>query len=162
MPKKAEISLALNGIEEVYSSFDDRPQGERDLSRNLLNELMEKAGGKVEISTVEFRIKKKFNEKERETAIKRLCGHFSKEEERGRKMQWVHRFNGTAYVILGGVLLTAQSRTDFGQAANILLFPAGWFLIFLGAEHVIADWKLRPMQRTLRKLKTARVLISKS
>ncbi len=160
--KTARIKLALKGIEDFYSDFDDRPKRERELSRNLLEELMEKAGNEEEVSAVEFRIKKKFGEQERKIAAKRLGEHFSKEEERVQKEQMAHRLRGTAYVALGGALLVLQGKTSLGGSINILLLPAGWFLIFLGAEHIIADWKLRPIHKTLRKLKTTRMLILKS
>jgi hypothetical protein len=163
--KTARISLVLENIEDFYSSFDDRPNRERDLSRNLLEELMKRARehGEGELE-VEFRVRKKPNKAIVDTAKKRLAEHFSNEEKRVCGEQWLNRLNGGAYVVLGGALLVVQKRlfTTGQDTVGVLLLLAGWFALFLGVEFIIADWKLHPIQKALKKLKNAVLLFSKS
>ncbi|MFH0817661.1 MAG: hypothetical protein V1909_03435 [Candidatus Micrarchaeota archaeon] len=154
---KGTIKLTVSEIADIYSKFDDRPHSERDLSGNFINELMSRAEEEGEFGKIEIKVKKKTKKTELETAKKRVSDYFSKREEKFWREQWINRFKGTAFVVLGGVLLTAQTKVYAGNKdlAGLLVLPAGWLSLFLGAEYIFADWRIHPGHKAARKLKAA-------
>ncbi len=162
MPRAERITLAADSIGNLFSKFDDRPISKRDLSGDFISELTRKAYEAGEFKEVEIRVKKKTKKAELGIVKERIGSYFFQHEERLRKEQWAHRFQGTAYVVLGGALLTAQAKvySEGYGLVSLLLLPAGWLALFLGAEFIVADWRLGPEYRAAKKLKEAGYTVS--
>jgi len=118
---------------------------------------MLKAEDAREFEEMEIKVKKKASKAELENAKQRLAAHFSELELAIKRKRWANRFQGTAYVALGGLLLTAyvKMHSAGGDLFSAMLLPAGWLSLFLGAEFIMADWRFRPEHNTLKRIKDA-------
>ncbi|MFH1470677.1 MAG: hypothetical protein ABIF01_02930 [Candidatus Micrarchaeota archaeon] len=118
---------------------------------------MLKAEEAREFEEMEIKVKKKASKAELEGAKQRITAHFSELERSVKRKRWANRFQGTAYVALGGLLLTAYVKmySVGGDLFSAMLLPAGWLSLFLGAEFVMADWRLKPEHNALKKMKDA-------
>ncbi len=152
--EKATVRLSLENLSGAFSMFDDRPYSGRDLSSSFALELMKKAEEAGEFKEVDIRLKKKAGKKELGSAKARFAEHFKQFEAKISRERWVNRFQGTAFVILGGALLVARNKvySEGFDIIGLLLLPAGWLALFLGAEFIVADWKLGPGHKAAKML----------
>ena len=155
--KTGGIKLSLDSLSAAFSMFDDLPYSERELSDSFAIELMKKAEEAGEFEEVGIRVKKKAAKKDLEEAKKRFAEHFMQSEAKIRQERWMNRLQGTAFVILGGALLVARNSvySEGFDIVGLLLLPAGWLALFLGAEFIVADWRLGPGQKAAKKLREA-------
>lgn len=139
----SEISLWLEGYDDLFSGFDPRPYSHRALSNDFLSETKKASIDKDYKLDLELLIpKNKRNKHQEEVITKRLKEHFNKhhnliKKEKGKKVAW-----GLSLAVLGIllmftatlVLFTYNNNTLFVSFLIILLEPAGWFIFWKGGE----------------------------
>ncbi len=145
-----DISIALDGYDDIFSDFDPRKYSEREISSDFLRELetrhMEGAGGKLELRF--YLPKDRRNEKTEEHIIRRLQNYFklkikelSKEDEKRRR-------EGLGFMALGlGVLLVQIYLAEtsvlpvLAPILEVMLVPFGWFAAWVGLERLFERGK---------------------
>ena len=145
LPKIAEISVWLDGYDDLFSDFDPRPHEERAVSEDFLREARtfskEKAAGNFELILL---IPHKLQNVEQETVIiKRLHEFFSSNHDQAHRAINANRRGGAGLAALSLVLLFCAAwlrsiQTDLWLVNFILvvLEPAGWFTIWTGMERL--------------------------
>lgn len=152
----SEISLSLDGYDDLFSDFDPRPSGQRALSEDFLAEAkrasLDKPGGSLKLK---FLVPKNMRKISEESVIKnRLREHFrhhhkllSEESSRITRM-------GFMFAILGIILMFIATLVlfNFGDGnllasfTVVLLEPAGWYLLWEGMNLIIFRAKERKIE----------------
>ena len=134
-----DISIALDSYDDIFSDFDPRPYGERELSSDFLREIdrryMEAKSGKIE---VRFLLPKEARNAEIEEKIKRrLKSHFAVQLRevqealsRARKEALGFILAGTAITFLAGLLYDSFLPTGLVE----VILVAGWFAVWSGLD----------------------------
>ena len=150
--KIAEISLALNSYEDIFSSFDPRRYSERSLSVDFLAESERASRDKEEGTTLdlELLVPKKQRKVHYEKMIKRrLKDHFRKHFEMLLKERRKMFVMGGLFVFFGIIIMFLASVVLFKMGDStlsssfliVLLEPAGWFLFWEGLDILIFEPK---------------------
>lgn len=141
---KAQISILLNGYEDIFSSFDPRPYTHRALSDDFLIEskkaTMDKQGA-LELSFLIPKAKRNF---EHELVIKkRLRDHFGKhavmisnEISRIKRRGILMAFLGVIFILIASFLYSKSSESWFIHFLIVILEPAGWFTAWTGLDEI--------------------------
>lgn len=149
---KSEVSLLLDGYDDIFSSFDPRPHTQRALSVDFLSEAKratrETEGGEFELRLMLPASKRSI---EKENGIrKRLREHFRKHatllegEKKGVFNQGLFFIAfGVIFMFVAAYILFAysSSRNLFGEFLIVLLEPGGWFLFWEGLDLIIFESK---------------------
>lgn len=145
LPKIAEISVWLDGYDDLFSDFDPRPYEERVVSDDFLREAKafgkEKRGGAFElVLLVPHKLQDTAQE---EVIVRRLHEFFSHNHRLAHRAVDANRRSGAAMTALALALLflAAWLRAAHGESflMNFLLVvlePAGWFTIWNGFERL--------------------------
>ena len=145
LPKIAEISVWLDGYDDLFSDFDPRPYEERAVSSDFLQEARtfskEKPAGQFELVLL---VPHKLQDTERETVIiKRLHEFFSANHGQAQTAIAANRRTGTLLTALSLLLLFCAAWLRSVQATRwlinfilVVLEPAGWFTIWTGFERL--------------------------
>lgn len=151
MMDKAEISLILDTYDDIFSSFDPRPYGERALSDDFLKEARNAARGKRNGIELHFLVPEPSRNTKYEDLIRfRLRDHFKKHYKHLREELKKQRKRAAAIVVVGlaiglvdALLLTfGELSTLLQNVVEITLTPASWYAIWNGL-----DWLLvRPSE----------------
>lgn len=150
--REGNISLIIEGYNDLFSDFDPRPYSERAISDDFLQECKRAARDKGE-EELELRIlvpKLARNLKEEWKIKKRLkehfTHHFKKEEIKIKKIKaegvmWF--FLGTIFILALSFLEESSLRGIFIQIIKTILEPAGWFSFWegLGKVFIVAKEK---------------------
>jgi len=141
--KIGNISLLLEGYDDIFSDFDPRPYRERTISDDFLNEAQkvvhEAKSGSLEI---EFLVPKKKRSLKSEKMIKeRLHEHFRlKKHELSQEKEGIRR-RGIILVTSGFILMMVVStvyslpQTNFWlNALRAIMEPGGWFMSWYGLD----------------------------
>lgn len=152
MPKKlllSNISLILDGFDDIFSDFDPRDYSERALSVDFLREAerasKDKVTGKFELNLL---VPSKWRNAAKERIIKqRLKKHFKKHFHRLQADRTHMIRSGVLFTFFGVLCMLAavaifhklQGSTILASFLVVLLEPAGWFLFWEGLNHVIFE-----------------------
>lgn len=164
----SEISLWLDGYDDIFSDFDPRPYSQRSLSDDFVTEAKkftrDKPSGKIELK---FLIPENKRVISYENLIKkRLREHFKKhygiaENERKALIK-----RGLAFTLVGIILMIATSLVAVYMQQGkllvhfliILLEPASWFLFWEGLRLVIFEPKaIKPEYIFYKKMSNAEI-----
>lgn len=143
--KKAEVSLTLDGYDDIFSDFDSRAYNERALSDDFLVEIkkasLSRYPGKVELRFLIPAISR--NLKNEILIQKRLKEHFRKhhtqlrDEIKGlRKKGAVMGLFGAIMIGIAAFLDSLQNTPLWMHIAEVILEPAGWFTGWTGLDQL--------------------------
>jgi len=156
--REGNISLILEGYDDIFSDFDPRSYSERALSDDFLSECRKAARDKNE-REIELRlmVPKEKRDHEEELKIKhRLKNHFHKhfqewegEVRKVKRQGWQWFGLGAICMLIGAYLYTHASSGVFGLTEENFLYhllivmfePAGWFLVWEGMEQILMGAK---------------------
>jgi len=148
--KQSEISLILDTYDDVFSDFDPRPYHERALSDDFLVEAKRAAKDGGENIELRFMIPKALRKTSDEEMIKkRLHEHFRRHHHLLHKEKKQVLRQGFSFIISSIFLLLITTLLVLDYPENnffrsfmiILMEPAGWFLIWEGADLVVFEAK---------------------
>ena len=147
--QKSEVSLWIDHYDDIFSDFDPRPYSQRGLSDDFLIEakkfIKEKASGSFELL---FLVPKAMRKPESENVIrKRLREHFKKHHHLLKQEMVKIKKKGALLTALGMLTMFAAylvSTFEQNMLMNltfIILEPSGWFMAFIGMEHIFYETK---------------------
>ncbi|MEK6969467.1 MAG: hypothetical protein AABW48_03495 [Nanoarchaeota archaeon] len=147
--QKSEVSLWIDHYDDIFSDFDPRPYSQRGLSDDFLIEakkfIKEKASGSFELI---FLVPELMRKPESEGIIKkRLREHFKKHHLLLKHDMVKIKKKGIALAAVGMLLMFAAylvTTVEQNMLMNlifIILEPSGWFLAFIGMEHIFYETK---------------------
>lgn len=140
-----DISIVLDNYDDIFSDFDPRAYGQRELSDDFLKELskryVEDSRGNFE---VRFFIPAYERDMKAEALIKkRLKEHYSREMKNVEKETDAVHNRGIRYIVTGICILLGETfiRLTWGNdivwsIIGVLILPAGWFAIWTGLERI--------------------------
>ncbi|MCU0642339.1 MAG: hypothetical protein MUF61_02050 [archaeon] len=148
---KAEVSLILDSYNEIFSDFDPRPDSQRALSVDFLDEA-KRATREIKPGVFELRflIPAALRRLDKEAVIKkRLKDHFKKhhemlEKERAGVVKKGSLFLvfGFVFMILGAFVLAYYHGISLFKEILVVIFqPAGWFFFWEGLDLIIFSSK---------------------
>ena len=149
--KTSQICLWLDGYDDLFSDFDPRPNSQRALSDDFLQEANRASKDKsYKGIELKFLVPKHKRVIHQEIIIKkRLKDHFKKHHKLlHNEMQNMIR-QGILYIILGILLMFSASYILFNHYNNtlflnfliILLEPSGWFMFWEGLYLIVFEQK---------------------
>jgi len=140
--RKSEISLWIESYDDLYSDFDPRPNYQRALSQDFLDEAKRAVRNDVNNkTTLNILMDDKLRDKKEEVIItKRLEDHFEKHYHIQRKDRQKTMRKGIIFISLGilFLFLAAFLIFEFGRSTSwinftlVVLEPAGWFFAWEG------------------------------
>jgi hypothetical protein len=149
---KSELSIWLDDYDDVFSDFDSRPINERSLSDDFLVEVRkmvrEKPTGNVELKLLIPNAKRK---KELEVmVVKNLHTYFKHaadaiyhEMKKTRRRGFLLSGLGFLVMIATAYLVSISNRSFFFNAAQIVLEPSGWFMVWSGMDNIFYNSRQR-------------------
>ena len=149
--KRGEISLILDSYEEIFSDFDPRPNAQRSLSIDFLDEAKratrESKSGSFELKFL-IPVKQR-NPVEEEVIRGRLKEHFRKnsivlEGEKKKILKQGYGFLGAGifFMVAAAYVLFYQLVNNFlMELLVVMLEPGGWFLFWEGLDLIIFESK---------------------
>jgi hypothetical protein len=141
----SEISLWLDGYDDIFSDFDPRPYSERALSDDFLMEskkaAREKTTGTIDLK---FLIPSALRDTKLEEVIrKRLHEHFRKhhrmlenEVRAIRRSGVLTAFLGFGMMMVSTYLRSTESADLISQFMFVVLEPGGWFVTWFGLDQI--------------------------
>jgi hypothetical protein len=141
----SEISLWLDGYDDIFSDFDPRPYSERALSDDFLSEskkaAREKTSGTIDLK---FLIPSSQRDIKLEEVIrKRLHEHFRKHHHLQETEVHVMRRDGFLTILLGFTIMmvstylrSIESASMVQQFMFVVLEPGGWFVTWFGLDQI--------------------------
>jgi len=148
--KTSEISLLLDGYNDIFSDFDPRPYTQRALSDDFLSEAKKASRDKTSGIGLTLLIPKKNRKIADEARIKkRLIEHFKNHYEQLHKQIHSTKKKGWGFVLVGLMVMFLASVAIFYQDTRTIwsgffitiLEPAGWFLFWEGLDLVLFESK---------------------
>ncbi len=143
--RRSEVSIWLDGYDDVFSDFDPRPYAQRAISDDFIATVrkviqVKKSGG-LELTLL---MPKSFRDEKTETLIrKRIQGFFQGQlTHLQRDIRRMRREGLVLSVASVVVLFTAASLPQMGldeylkNLLQVILTPGGWFMIFTGLENI--------------------------
>lgn len=146
----SQISLGLEGYDDIFSDFDPRPYSQRSLSDDFLVEAkkasIDKVSGTIELK---FLVPKDKRGLAKESIIKkRLREHFKrhftlleKETKNILKLGFAFTLFGIIVMFIASFILFHYEKTLFLSFLIVLLEPAGWFLFWEGSHIILFESK---------------------
>lgn len=143
--RQGNISLILEGYNDLFSDFDPRPTEQRALSDDFLLEIKRAARDKelgLELRLMMPKIKRNLTEEAK--IKKRIKAHFNKYYKEKEKEIRKLRIEGGLLCFIGIALSIAAtfiySNTSFlSTLALVILEPAGWFSIWNGLDKIFFE-----------------------
>jgi hypothetical protein len=139
--REGNISLILDGYDDIFSDFDPRPFEHRALSDDFLLECRKAARDKDEFD-LELRLLAPKEKRSLESEVKikhRLHEHFTKHHREQEAALRRHRQKGALMVAFGiacfamTVYISTRALSPVAlQTLTFLFEPAGWFLMWEG------------------------------
>ena len=150
----SEISLILDGYDDIFSDFDPRDYSVRSLSIDFLHEAERASREKVDHPHLHLLAPAKTRNRKKEQIIrKRLKHHFKKHFERIKHQYRKTIFHGICFTFAGiACMLVAvyilhflEQTSLFKDFLIILLEPSGWFLFWEGLVLIVFEsQKIKP------------------
>ena len=140
--REGNISLILDGYDDIFSDFDPRTYSERALSDDFLMECKKAArdkGARLELRLMIPRIGR--NVRDELKIRKRLKSHFQKHAEEQHMGIMKMKREGATWFAVGTVLMLASAflygKADFFfKLLEVMMVPAGWFMFWEGLEKI--------------------------
>jgi hypothetical protein len=148
--REGNISLILDGYEDLFSDFDPRPYSEKALSDDFLSECKKITREKLIEEGVKLRLlipEKKRNYSEEKIIKERLKTIFLKQYHKKQKEIKKIKIEGILWFFLGsGIMVLAtfliKHQTNFlFKLLTIMAEPAGWFTFWEGLGKIFIDSK---------------------
>jgi hypothetical protein len=146
----SQISVGLDGYDDIFSDFDPRPYSQRALSDDFLIEA-KKASVDKDFGTIElkFLVPKNKRSLAKEFIIKRrLREHFrrhsfllEKETKNVITLGSVFTLLGIIVMFITSYILFYHEKKLFLSFLIVLLEPAGWFLFWEGSHIILFESK---------------------
>ena len=148
--KLAEISILLNSYNDIFSAFDPSQYSERTLSDDFIiqakNFSKTKDGHKMSLKLL-LPVSAR-NEQDEKVIIKRLHSHFKDTYQQVHGDVKNTKRKGIIFTVIGIALMLTASYLSFMKADQyhfhfllVLFEPAGWFLLWIGLEHLVYSSK---------------------
>ena len=149
MTEDTQIAVVLDTYDDIFSDFDPRSYGQREVSKDFIDEVqrryMETPSDRME---VRFLLPQKLRDEKTEGLIRRrLREHFAFEAKQVKKEIGGLVGTGIRWFIMGAaiqlaglfVLLYFGDDNPLARAADVLLAPAGWFGVFMGIDKIVNE-----------------------
>lgn len=168
LAKMSEISISLSTYNDIFSSFDPRPYGQRALSDDFLDEA-KKASMVKDVEDIELKLlmpASKRNISEETVIKKRLKDYFKKHESIAKQEVKSILWKGVIFMIVGAIFMLIATwlihRWDEGvffvSFLIILLEPGGWFFFWEGLAHLVYKSKEKgPETEFLKKMSSCQI-----
>ena len=149
---KSELSIWLDDYDDVFSDFDSRPIGERSMSDDFLTEVRkmvrEKPTGSVELKLLMPNAKRKKDlevivVKNLHTYFKHAAEAIQAEMTKTRRRGFILSAVGFLVMIGTAYLVSISNRSFFFNAAQIVLEPTGWFMVWSGMDNIFYNTRSR-------------------
>lgn len=146
--KMSEVSLWLDGYDDIFSDFDPRPYPQRTLSDDFLNEAKKASREKISGIELKLLVPKNIRDTEKESLVKRrLHEHFKKRTQEIKKQIMHIKMQGIIFLFTGILLMFIAAFISFRYTEHnlfssfliILLEPAGWFLFWEGSHFLLFE-----------------------
>ena len=146
----AAVSILLDSYDDLFSDFDPSVYSERILSDDFIIQakIFSKHKSGDQLSLQLLLPANKRNEQEEEVIIKRLHSYFKNVHQQLESEVRKANAKGLALVLIGIILMIAASYISFIKPDKyhmhlllVLLEPAGWFLLWLGLDHLVYSLK---------------------
>ena len=169
--RQANISLILDGYNDIFSDFDPRPFSQRALSDDFLIECRRAAREKSEngielILTIPRHLR---NLNDEINIKKRLMDHFRKHAAEKEKEVNRMKKEGRIWVLLGVLILIGvvyglvHVSSIFLEAIITILEIPSWFLVWEGLRKILIDSKEKDPEKVFyRKMAHADILFRSS
>ena len=146
----AEIRILLRSYDAIFSDFDPRPYSERTLSYDFIiqakKRLRNKRGEKVFLKLLLPANKR--NEQDEDMIVKRIHSYFKNVNQQLKDEVRKTNKKGLILTLIGIVLMMAASYISFMKPEKyyvhfllVLFEPAGWFLVWVGLDHLVYSSK---------------------
>lgn len=146
LEKPVEISIWLDTFDDMFSDFDPRPYSERTVSDDFITEVKKVARGRTK-GRITLKLLLPVHQRKAETEktiIKTLHNRFNILYEQLLQEKQRNNIRGFSFTLAGIVLMILASYISFLQPQKyfvhlllILFEPAGWFLLWLGLDHLV-------------------------
>ncbi|HLC19821.1 MAG TPA: hypothetical protein VJK72_02805 [Candidatus Nanoarchaeia archaeon] len=163
----SEISLILDGYDDIFSDFDPRDYSVRALSVDFLHEAERASREKVDHPHLSLLTPAKIRSKPKEEIIrKRLKHHFKKHFQRVKHQYRKTIFHGLCFTFAGVVCMllavyvvhSLNSENIFNAFLRVLLEPSGWFLFWEGLVLIVFEsQKIKPELHFYSKMSTSQI-----
>jgi hypothetical protein len=149
---KSELSIWLDDYDDVFSDFDSRPINERSLSDDFLVEVRkmvrEKPTGAVELKLLIPAAKRKKEleamvVKNLHTCFKHATDAIQREMDKTRRRGFLLTGFGFLVMIATAYVVSISNRSFFFNAAQIVLEPSGWFMVWSGMDNIFYNSRQR-------------------
>lgn len=150
MLKVTEINILLNSYNDIFSDFDPSEYSERTLSDDFIIQAKifskSKDGNKMSLKLLLPASVR--NEQDEKIIIKRLHSHFKDAYQQVANEVKKTKRKGITFTVIGIALMLTASYLSFMKAEQyhihfllVLFEPAGWFLLWIGLEHLVYSSK---------------------
>ncbi|HYV91646.1 MAG TPA: hypothetical protein VE978_07685 [Chitinophagales bacterium] len=145
-----EITIWLDTYNDLYSDFDSRKFSRRLVSEDFLYELRRNAR---EVTSIHARVILYLPEKQRNSQIeteiieslKRFFSKHAKQKREENKKLFTRGLLmssvGLIFLLIAALLFLNYSSEYYFAATQVILEPAGWFLIWNGLDHIFYERK---------------------
>lgn len=144
--KLGEISILLDSYSDIFSDFDPSPYAERSLSDDFIIQAKkfskDKSGHKISLRLLMPSAARR--EEDEKLIIKRLHSHFKEayhqtktEVKEANRKGIILILTGTALMITASYLSFMKAEKYFIHFLLVLFEPAGWFLLWMGLDHLV-------------------------
>lgn len=148
--KHAEINILLSSYNDIFSDFDPSAYAERTLSDDFIIQTKKisktKSGNKMLLRLLLPANKR--NEQDEKVIVERLHSYFKNVHQ--QLVSEVRKINirGLILTLTGTVIMIAASYISFIKPEKypvhlllVLFEPAGWFLLWVGLDHLVYSSK---------------------
>lgn len=142
----AEINILLSSYNDLFSDFDPSAYPERTLSDDFIIQAKEIAKNKSG-NNMSLRLllpANKRNEKDEGLILERLNSHFRNVYKRLKSEVRNANFKGFTLTFIGIIIMILASYISFikhdkfyAHLLLVLFEPAGWFLLWIGLDHLV-------------------------
>lgn len=156
LTKHTEINILLNSYNDVFSDFDPSAYGERTVSDDFIIQTKtiskNKSGSNLILRLLIPAHRR--NEQDEKLIITRLQGYFMNVYKQLKSEVRKANAKGLTLVFFGIIIMMAASYISFIKPDKyyvhlllVLLEPAGWFLLWVGLDHLV--YSLKDIKRDL-------------
>ena len=150
LKKLAEINILLSSYNDLFSDFDPSAYPERTLSDDFIVQAKKisknKSGNKMSLRLLLPANKR--NEQDERLIVERLHSYFRHVYKQLKSEVRKGNAKGLTLTLIGIIIMIASSYISFIKPdkyhAHLLLVlfePAGWFLLWIGLDHLVYSLK---------------------
>lgn len=145
-----EISIWLDGYNDLFSDFDPRGYEARNISDDFLHEVRKLTGeNEAKVRMVRLLLDQKLRDEKTESIItRRLHDYFLENFHRLVKKQKSNRYRSILFLGIGILMMLGAGYFSYYKAQNpvmlvplVVLEPAGWFLTWMALDLIFNSAK---------------------